>query len=208
MQLTCPHCRFSKKIDPTKLPDGVTQASCPRCNMAFAVPQVEATAPLNEAAAAQIVTEVSPATTANQARLDAQSKAGFWLRVVATMIDTALLFGLQFVLGLLLMLAGVATIGSTDEMAGVVTLFGTIVGLAYYVVFTAQGGQTPGKMALRIKVICRDGSDVGYGKAVVRELFGKFISAIILGSGYLMVAFDEQKQGLHDRMADTYVIKL
>jgi uncharacterized RDD family membrane protein YckC len=37
---------------------------------------------------------------------------------------------------------------------------------------------------------------------------GKFLSALILGIGYLMAGFDRNKQGLHDRIAGTYVIKL
>ncbi len=63
-------------------------------------------------------------------------------------------------------------------------------------------------MALRIKVIRASGEDVSYGRAFLREVPGKFLSGILLGIGYLMVAFDDQKQGLHDRIADTYVIKL
>jgi uncharacterized RDD family membrane protein YckC len=63
-------------------------------------------------------------------------------------------------------------------------------------------------MALCIKVIRTDGSPVTYGRAVLREVLGKFISSLLFGIGYLMVIFDNQKQGLHDKMADTYVIKL
>jgi uncharacterized RDD family membrane protein YckC len=80
--------------------------------------------------------------------------------------------------------------------------------VAYYVFFTGYCGQTPGKMALRIKVIRTNGMEIGYGKAALREVLGKFVSGILLGIGYLMVAFDLQKQGLHDKIADTYVIKL
>jgi uncharacterized RDD family membrane protein YckC len=63
-------------------------------------------------------------------------------------------------------------------------------------------------MALRIKVIRTNGMEIGYGKAALREVLGKFVSGILLGIGYLMVAFDLQKQGLHDKIADTYVIKI
>jgi uncharacterized RDD family membrane protein YckC len=63
-------------------------------------------------------------------------------------------------------------------------------------------------MAVRVKVIRTDGGDIGYGRALLRETLGKFVSALIFGIGYLMVAFDARKQGLHDRIADTYVVKL
>jgi len=140
-----------------------------------------------------------------------QPKAGFWIRVVAYVIDFLLLWSVQFILSLL--------IGLTVNMLGlpaegnqsidvVVWLFGVTLSLGYAVFFIGYCGQTPGKMALRIKVIRTDGSPVSYGRAVLREVLGKFVSSILLCVGYLMVAFDSQKQGLHDKMADTYVIKL
>jgi uncharacterized RDD family membrane protein YckC len=49
---------------------------------------------------------------------------------------------------------------------------------------------------------------LSYGRAALREVVGKFLSGILLGIGYLMVAFDSKKQGLHDRLANTFVIKL
>ncbi|MDH3960367.1 MAG: RDD family protein, partial [Desulfuromonadales bacterium] len=83
-----------------------------------------------------------------------------------------------------------------------------VLSISYAVFFTGYCGQTPGKMVLRIKVIRTDGSPINYGRAALREVLGKFISSILLGIGYLMVAFDNRKQGLHDKIADTYVIKL
>jgi uncharacterized RDD family membrane protein YckC len=87
-------------------------------------------------------------------------------------------------------------------------LLGSAVGAVYYVYFTAFGGQTPGKMALRIKVVRTDSSSLTLGRAFYREVIGKFVSGIILGFGYVLIAFDDNKQGLHDRMADTYVVRL
>ncbi len=129
--------------------------------------------------------------------------------MVATFIDVIIVVTLQLVLGFLLGLAGVLSTGQADAtIAILVQLFGYVLSFAYYVVFTGHCGQTPGKMALRIKVVRCDGTEIGYGRAALREIPAKFISGIILCIGYLMVAFDEQKQGLHDRMADTYVVKL
>jgi uncharacterized RDD family membrane protein YckC len=140
-------------------------------------------------------------------------KAGFWIRVVAALIDSLLVSLLQFVLGFLLGLATGIDEGMLDQpwatmMAITTGLFSAVIAVFYYVFFTGYNGQTPGKMALRIKVIRTDGADIGYGRAFLREVPGKFISGILLGIGYLMVAFDRQKQGLHDKIADTYVIRL
>ncbi|GEM_PF-251996 len=132
--------------------------------------------------------------------------AGFWIRVAASLIDGVILGLAQFVIGLVLGFAG----GDADGLAmfAITSLCSMVISITYYVFFTGYNGQTPGKMALRLQVIRTDGTPVGYGKAFLREIPCKFISGILLGIGYLMVAFDQQKQGLHDRMAGTYVIKL
>lgn len=138
--------------------------------------------------------------------------AGFWIRFVACMIDSLLLGAVQFVIGLVLGFAGGAAGdfegGGAFAMLAITWLCSMAVSITYYVFFTGYNGQTPGKMALRIQVIRTDGTPMTYGRAFLREIPGKFISAIILCIGYLMVAFDQQKQGLHDRIAGTYVIKL
>jgi predicted Zn finger-like uncharacterized protein len=139
-------------------------------------------------------------------------KAGFWIRFVASMIDGLILGAVQFFIGLLLGFAGGAA-GDFDgsgafALMAITWLCSMVVSVTYYVFFTGYNGQTPGKMALRIQVVRSDGTPMSYGRAFLREIPGKFVSGILLGIGYLMVAFDQQKQGLHDRIAGTYVIKL
>ena len=85
------------------------------------------------------------------------------------------------------------------------TIVQYIVFIGYEVFFIGKFGATPGKMALKIKVINADGSKVGYLKAVGRY-FAKLLSAIILGIGYFMAAFDDEKRALHDRICNTRVI--
>lgn len=137
--------------------------------------------------------------------------AGFWIRWVAYLIDTLILGAVQFAIALALGLAGGAL---TDNGNGELTmaliggLCGMVVGVTYAVFFTGYNGQTPGKMALRIQVIRSDGTPMTYGRAFLREVVGKFASGIIFGIGYLMAGFDRQKQGLHDKIAGTYVIRL
>lgn len=140
--------------------------------------------------------------------VDGHQYAGFWIRFVAVVIDSLLVTVVQAVCGFFLGLVGGSMANEDMLLVSVSFMFGSVISIAYYVFFTGYCGQTPGKMALRIKVIRTDGSDISYGRAFLREAVGKFISALILFIGYLMAAFDSQKQGLHDRMADTYVIKL
>ncbi|MER3416968.1 MAG: hypothetical protein C4297_12250 [Gemmataceae bacterium] len=64
---------------------------------------------------------------------------------------------------------------------------------------------TLGKMALGITVTDLEGNRIGFGKATGR-FFGKIISALIFYIGFVMAAFTEKKQGLHDMMAGCLVV--
>lgn len=64
---------------------------------------------------------------------------------------------------------------------------------------------TLGKLALGIKVVDIHGAPIAFSKALLRNL-SKYISMFILYIGYIMIIFDDRKQGLHDKIADTLVI--
>ena len=68
-------------------------------------------------------------------------------------------------------------------------------------------GKTPGKMVMGVEIVKTDGSPIGFGRAILRYV-GYIISSIILFIGFLMIAFDSKKQGLHDKIAGTCVIKI
>ncbi len=208
MILTCPHCGFSRELDPESLPDKPVKVTCPRCSQVFEHSPVNApptSAPL--VAGQKVAHRGGPASLAGAAE---QPKAGFWVRVVAALVDMFLVSGVQLILTFLLSMS-ISALGEgehTLRIMPIAQLFSTVVGITYYVFFTGYCGQTPGKMAVRVKVIHTDSAPIGYGRAFFREVLGKFVSALLLGLGYLMVAFDTQKQGLHDKIADTYVVKL
>jgi uncharacterized RDD family membrane protein YckC len=82
-----------------------------------------------------------------------------------------------------------------------------LVGILYYWFFTGLRGQTPGKMAVGIKVIDAQGNRPGLGIAALREVLGKLISTIVLCLGFLWIAWGKEKQGWHDRIASTHVVK-
>jgi uncharacterized RDD family membrane protein YckC len=63
---------------------------------------------------------------------------------------------------------------------------------------------TLGKMIFGLKVTDLYGNRISFERATGRN-FAKILSAMILGIGYLMVAFTERKQGLHDLLAGTLV---
>lgn len=82
-----------------------------------------------------------------------------------------------------------------------------IIALAYVVYFEGGKGATPGKMLMKLKVIGTDGRmPIGYGTAVIRWI-GKIISAVVLLLGFIWILFDKEKQGWHDKIANTFVVK-
>lgn len=137
--------------------------------------------------------------------------AGFWTRFGAKFIDGIVLYMINTVTSMAL------TGGLVSPQVGqnpaaflgrvmAVTGLQMAVALAYSVFFVGKFEATPGKMAVGIKIVTPDGGRVGYGRAFGRH-FAEFLSSIILGIGYLMAAFDQEKRALHDRICATRVVK-
>ena len=137
--------------------------------------------------------------------------AGFWKRFAACLIDwliTGILgFLVGFCLGIDLMLFGVVPEVLLDPVVQLgFNIFGFVIGISYFVLMECSKFQgTIGKMVLGIKVTDLEGNQIGFAKAFGRYL-GKILSAIIVGIGFLMVAFTERKQGLHDSMSGCLVV--
>jgi uncharacterized RDD family membrane protein YckC len=87
------------------------------------------------------------------------------------------------------------------------SLIGLALGIAYEIYFLSSPKQaTIGKQAMGIIVTDLNGGRIDPGKAALRWV-GKIISCIILFIGYIMAAFTERKQALHDMIAGTLVLK-
>lgn len=79
--------------------------------------------------------------------------------------------------------------------------------IIYYALMESSKYQgTLGKIAMGIRVVDKDGQRIDLPKALLRNL-SKILSALIFGIGYIMIIFDERKQGLHDKIADTFVVR-
>jgi len=127
------------------------------------------------------------------------NKAGFWIRTFAYIIDG---IGVGIVSGIVASILGGGAGSNTANGLSI------LLGLAYFCYFwSAQGGgQTLGMRVLNLKVVRTDGSALTLTQALIRYL-GLFVSFICLAIGVIWVAFDADKQGWHDKIAGTYVIR-
>ncbi len=133
---------------------------------------------------------------------------GFWLRVAAAIIDTIWL--MIIIVPILWMAYGLdywtsdkygMVAGPVDVLAQWV--FPAVVSIGFWLALQA----TPGKMFVGAKIV--DAASLGKltpGQAVLRYL-GYFVSVIPLLLGIIWVGFDAKKQGWHDKIAGTLVIK-
>ena len=77
----------------------------------------------------------------------------------------------------------------------------------YFIVFLGKCGQTPGKKLLGIKALRSDGKIMGYKVAAIRCLIGYTLSCLTFGLGFIWALLDKNNQCLHDKIADTLVVK-
>lgn len=125
--------------------------------------------------------------------------AGFWIRVGAYLIDGILLAVVNIILGFI--------IGGDGFMSGGLLLnaISAAIGIAYFCGLESSDKQgTLGKQAVGIKVGNVNGEKITFANALGRY-FAKIISALLLCIGFMMVGWDDRKQGIHDKLADTYV---
>jgi uncharacterized RDD family membrane protein YckC len=130
---------------------------------------------------------------------------GFWARTGALLIDLLVtsLWALPFRAAWGAVAPDPAVLGSI-RLSGLVVL---LVTWAYFVVATGTTGGTLGKHVVGLRV-----TGIGFGRpdwptVLFREIVGRVLVAASLGVGYLWAAFDPRKQGWHDKVADTVVLK-
>jgi uncharacterized RDD family membrane protein YckC len=162
----------------------------------------------------------TPLTQAPAPAQRAVQYAGFWKRFVAYIIDAIIIGVIEMVILMpLLGLFGLGALSSIDRgddvPAGFILAFISaylsavclimIAGWLYFALMESRKGATLGKMALGIVVTDMNGNMVTFGRASGRY-FGKIISSLTLGIGYIIAGFTQQKQALHDIIAGCLVI--
>jgi uncharacterized RDD family membrane protein YckC len=135
--------------------------------------------------------------------------AGFWIRVAASLIDT-LLFSIV-IYPIIFMVYGAEYFTQNDPAVvySPLSIFlSYILPIVVILTFWKKSQATPGKMLLSLKILdAETGSVVPMPRLVVRYV-GYFVSAIVLLLGYIWVGFDAKKQGWHDKMAGTVVVRV
>jgi len=136
-----------------------------------------------------------------------QSYAGFWIRFAAAWIDGIIV---QLGGGIIAFIIGgfYGLAGGTSEGGQVIGFFlGVLLGWFYFAILESSPKQaTLGKMAVGIMVTDVNGYRLTFGKASGRY-FAKYLSLLTFFIGYIVVAFTDKKQALHDLVAGTLVIK-
>lgn len=139
---------------------------------------------------------------------------GFGRRLVAVLLDALIIGVVQSLVGVLFGGATLFAMNSSQDVAAVtgtavlLNLLSLIISVGYFVGYQGYSGQTLGKKVMGIRVVDGQGKKPSYFTFFLREVVGKLISGIILFIGYLMVLWDGKKQGLHDKIASTYVVKV
>lgn len=138
--------------------------------------------------------------------MNGQSYAGFWIRTGASIIDTILM--LMIIVPILTAIYGseywvdeAYVEGTWDVVLNY--LFPAIA----VITFWAYKSATPGKMITNLKIVdARTGGKPSTGKFILRYLC-YYVSTIPLLIGLIWVGIDDRKQGWHDKLAGTLVVK-
>ncbi|HET9183048.1 MAG TPA: RDD family protein [Candidatus Angelobacter sp.] len=155
--------------------------------------------------------------------LPASSYGGFWIRVVAYLLDQVLLGVAALPFFLILVFPSVLRVmreaESTQQppgpeiifsILGSMSLFFTVAFIGswlYEALLTSSSWQgTVGKHILRLKVTDDAGNKISFGRSTGR-FFAKILSGWVMYVGFIMVAFMERKRGLHDVICTTQVLR-
>lgn len=131
---------------------------------------------------------------------------GFWPRVGASLLDTVIMMAI--IIPLMFVFYGDSYLSSTDSVLGFADiLLNYIFPLVAILLFWTYKSATPGKMAIKAIIVDADTGEQPTTKQYVIRYIGYFVSSIPLFIGLMWVGWDGRKQGWHDKMANTVVIR-
>jgi uncharacterized RDD family membrane protein YckC len=131
---------------------------------------------------------------------------GFWKRVFATLVDSLVMIAVVVPIALAVYGTQYLQLNAAGKTRAFDWLMNGLLVVAIIVLWRYRGA-TPGKMLVSAKIV--DANTLGApstGKLIGRY-FAYFVSTIPLCLGFLWIAFDKRKQGWHDKLAGTLVIR-
>lgn len=146
-----------------------------------------------------------------QNRPDNRIYAGFFVRLAAYIVDTIIVWAAMLIVRIPVW---VTTISSPDNFLvkdfifqySIKDILFYIMQAAYFILLTYFTGSTLGKKLFQIRVVSAEDRKMTFFEVTFRETVGRFLSALILSIGYIMIAIDKKKRGLHDILSDTNVV--
>lgn len=148
--------------------------------------------------------EIAPIVGAAGELHSALEAVGFWPRVGAHILDQLILSAVGYIL-FGAPPSNVTTFPEVIQILGARIGYSVLISTLYHVGMNGSIGATLGKLVIGARIVNVDGSKIGYLKAFLRML-AEFVNVFTLGIGYLMVAFREDKRGLHDLIVGTRVV--
>lgn len=132
---------------------------------------------------------------------DVGTKAGVGRRLGAHLMDFVLFWVIFLVIAGLFGIAG----GGGGVIVGA---FWAFIGYVVVLLWFLGKGLTPGKLLMNEQVVNHlNGQFPGFGRMLLREVIGKFVSGLFFGLGYLWAIWDKNNQAWHDKIAGTVVIR-
>ena len=154
----------------------------------------------------QFLKNISNAVEINQvekSERDDLEYAGFWIRAWAFLIDGFLIALITTPLSSIIF--GGAYIASVDLFMDF--LVSSLLPAAYVILFWVYNGATPGKMAISAKVVDAVTGEHPSAPRYIARYVGYLLSMLPLGLGFIWIAFDKRKQGWHDKLSGTVVVR-
>lgn len=134
-------------------------------------------------------------------------RADFGTRLVAYLIDAVILAVADLIVWAIfgMGLGRIRGIGGLFLFIGWLAIM--VISWGYLIYFWTTTGQTIGKKVMKIKVVDTQGQLLTVGKAFLR-IIGYMVSSAIFYLGFLWILWDPEKQGWHDKIAGTYVVRV
>jgi uncharacterized RDD family membrane protein YckC len=142
---------------------------------------------------------------------DERNVANFGWRLLAYLIDYVILFVVTVICSIVFALIKKMVVPAgdiePDDNKYLPMLIGVFAWIFYNAIFEATKLQgSLGKIICKMIVVDTRGQRLSFGQALSRN-FSKILSSLLCGLGFLTILWNPMRQGWHDQVAKTYVLR-